>query len=216
VTNGDDGGIGGLPSDMPPMPAAAPTGRTFGRPSNYHDAVGAALPASNQADAAAKRSPVLVWIVFYWIISGVMTTIGSLMMMLAAGAMLGAVSGMGDAFHSPHVAEGAIAAEFISLLFLLLFHVGLFTMVTCYGLWTFRKWGLLLARILAAVYSVGGLITLIVAVVMRSGLVASLTNFGISIAILIYFFGRANLSEQLHKVVSRVRQTDEPDWNQYQ
>jgi uncharacterized membrane protein (DUF2068 family) len=97
-----------------------------------------------------------------------------------------------------------------------MFHVGLLTEMACYGLWTFRRWGLSLARILAVVYAVGSLIGLVVALVMRAGIVASLAGLVINAGIVVYLYGRSNLSERLQQVFSRVRQVDGQTWEGYE
>jgi hypothetical protein len=56
----------------------------------------------------------------------------------------------------------------------------------------------------------------VVALVMRAGIVASLAGLVINAGIVVYLYGRSNLSERLQQVFSRVRQVDGQTWEGYE
>ena len=86
--------------------------------------------------------------------------------------------------------------EFIGLLLL---HYGLLLMVACYGLWTFRRWGLSLARGLAIASLALNVIVLIITMVTRAGIVAGVAGLVVSAGILVYLYGSANLRDRLQR-----------------
>jgi len=87
--------------------------------------------------------------------------------------------------------------------------------VNCYGLWTYRKWALSVSKVLAVVYVVVSLIGFIASLIGRVGIISSLSNLAISIAILLYFFGSSNVSERLQQVYSRLGHDDGHQWEGY-
>ena len=103
---------------------------------------------------------------------------------LTYGASLigGMSQGFGAAFHSRRLEAALLATELMGLVGLLLFHYGLLLELACYGLWTFRRWGLLLAKILAVLQVIGGLIGFVAPLVTRTGIVGTLAGFAISSA----------------------------------
>ena len=165
---------------------------------------------------AMKRPAGLVWIVFYWGICGVLGIFGGLMVTYGASFIGGMSQSFEGAFHSRRSDEAAIAVELMGLGGLLAFHYSLLLELACYGLWTFRRWGLSLAKILAVVQLIGGLIGLVAALVMRTGIVVTLAGLAISVGIVIYLFGSSNLSERLQQVFSRVRRADGRTWEGYE
>jgi hypothetical protein len=154
----------------------------------------------------------LVWIVFYWVIAGLAGIVAGLMLSFGASFLGGMSEG---AFGSRRPEGSAIAAEVMALGGLLLFHYGLLVELACYGLWTFRRWGLSLAKILAVLQAIGCLIGLVAALVMRVGIVANLVGLLISVGIVVYLFGSSNLSDRLQQVFSRVRQVEGQTWEGY-
>ena len=105
----------------------------------------------------------LVWVVFYWIFAGVWCMV----LGVAAQAGGGFSAGIRDAMESLRGSTAmATVAELLSLLGFLGFHLGLLMLVTCYGLWTFRKWALSIAKVLAGFFAVGSVIWFIAALVM--------------------------------------------------
>ncbi len=104
----------------------------------------------------------------------------------------------------------------MGLVGLLVFHYGLLLELACYGLWTYRRWGLSLAKILAMLQLIGSLIGLVASLVMRVGIVSALTSLVISVGIVVYLYGSSNLSERVQQVFSRVRQGEGRTWEGYQ
>ncbi len=178
--------------------------------------LGGARGSSAVPVGAMKRPVGLVWIVFYWAICGVAGIIGGLMLTYGTSFLGGVSQGFEDTFHSRRPESAVLATEMMGLGGLLLFHYALLLELACYGLWTFRRWGLSLAKILAVLQLIGGLIGLVAALVMRVGIVGALAGFAISIGIVVYLFGSSNLSERLQQVFSRVRQVDGRTWEGYE
>jgi len=126
-------------------------------------------------------------------------------------------SGFLNAIDSHHAANMAVPLEVLQLAGFAFFHVGLLMLVTCYGLWTFRKWGLTLAKVLAVIAALGQLLFFIAAIVKHAGIVESLASMIISAAILVYLFGRAELTDRAKKYVSQLRShTTTPDWQKFE
>ena len=149
-----------------------------------------ALPAT-----IAKRPFGLVWVVFYWIISGAVGMAYGIVLCIMAG-LGGSVSselsrGLGSLAREP--ARGIALFEFVGLLGLLLFHYGLLLLVAGYGLWTNRRWGLVLARPLAIASVVLGAIALTSCIMNRAVIVASAVNLIVSVRILLYLYGHSSL-----------------------
>lgn len=226
-------GMPPMPDGMPPMPeedkASAPAGTPWaflqaagaaGRPRSAADGYAAGLSQERQdatlggIEAARSKRPLgIVWLVFYWVFGGVLLMLMGLSLQFAGGAAAGALAEIG----SRGGVGAAVGVELLSLLGLLGFHVGLLMLVTCYGLWTFRKWGLSMAKVLAAVSAVMGLIGLIAALVTRGLIAVSLANALISAAIVVYLFGSTNLSEQAQRYIAQIRsRTTTPDWKEFE
>jgi hypothetical protein len=148
----------------------------------------------------------LVWVVFYWIFAGVIclpggyfvTWLGITMSSTNAiiQGMFGSRGFLGSPFGMP-----ALATALLELLGLLVFHYGLLLLVACYGLWTFRKWGLSLARGMAIAFVVLNLVVIIISLVCRAGIMASLVGLVISAGILVYLYGSANLRDRLQEYI---------------
>jgi hypothetical protein len=155
----------------------------------------AAIGASAVRAGASRRAAGLVWLVLYWGVSGALLIVAGGILLNVGGFLGGVSSGMADAFH-PREAPPGMMMEVVAVLGLLLFHLGILTELACHGLWTFRSWGLSLAKILAVVYVIGSLIGLVWALVMLAGVIASLAGLVINGGILIYLFGNFNLSER--------------------
>jgi uncharacterized protein YbaR (Trm112 family) len=145
----------------------------------------------------------LVWVVFYWVIWGVGCLVMGYMLATMGGVMGGVRSMTQDMFGSGGFRgpgrESALATVLLEFAGLLIFHVGLLTIVTCYGLWTSRKWGLSLARGLAIAYVVLNLIGFVVSLVSRTGIVMCLVGLAISGGILFYLYGKAGLRNRLQQ-----------------
>ena len=73
------------------------------------------------------------------------------------------VTGPRECVSVPCADEAAIATELMGLVGLLWFHYGLLLELACYGLWTYRRWGPSLAKIMAVVNVIGSLIGLVAA-----------------------------------------------------
>jgi len=94
----------------------------------------------------------------------------------------------------------------------MLFHYGLLLLVACYGLWTFRKWGISLARGLAIVFVLLNILALIITLVNRTGIVACVAGVFISVCIMVYLYGSANLRDRLHRYI-RTDGLQGSEWN---
>ena len=156
----------------------------------------------------------LAWIVFYWIIAGIGSIVESFMFFLA-GAMGGALAeifeevGLEEAERAPRVVS--VLLEFAGVL---LFHYGLLILVTCYGLWTFRRWGVTMGRALAIVSLVLNTILFIICLVSRVGVVISVVSLLISLGILLYLYEHPLLSRGLREL-SRVGRLGKGMWTDY-
>jgi uncharacterized membrane protein (DUF2068 family) len=153
--------------------------------------------------ATPQRPFGLVWIVFYWAFAGLACLPLGYIILAAGGAAGGMAEEARSMFGSHSLGEpsGSVAlrAALLEFLGLLVFHFGLLLLVASYGLWTFRKWGLALARGLAvAAVALNG-IGLIIGIIYRAGIVASLVGTVLSVLVLVYLYGRSNLREQLHR-----------------
>ena len=214
-----------LPVGMPPMPEGDPAAQSPSDPLSFlHSGANPKLIDGNATSRyepsdslAVTRKPVgLVWIVFYWSLGGVAAIVVGLALSMGASFIGSMSQGLEDAFRSRRPDSSVIATELMGLGGLLLFHYGLLLELACYGLWTFRRWALPLAKILAVLQAVAGLIGLVAALVMRTAIVANLFGLVVSVGIVVYLYGSSNLSERLQKVFSRVRQVDGQTWEGYQ
>ena len=98
-----------------------------------------------------------------------------------------------------------------------MFHCGIFSLVVCYGLWTFRKWGLSLAKILAIINVAMGLIGVIVAIVTCAGMVINIVQLVVSSGIVVYLYGSAELSGRAQQYLTQLRShTATPNWSQFE
>jgi len=180
------------------LAAAGAAGRPSGPIPDEPTGVHAQLPATGP-----KRPFGVVWVVFYWIISGVAGLVGGYILFAMGGALGGVIGGAKDMFDSGEFSKiaraGSLAMAALEFLGLLLFHYGLLLMVACYGLWTYRRWGLSLARGLAVASVVLNGIALIITLVTRAGIVVSLVGTVISAGILVYLYGSANLRDRLRR-----------------
>ncbi len=149
----------------------------------------------------AQRPFGLVWVVFYWIINGLLAIpLGYIIACM--GSALGGTNEMTrNMFGSRGFGESggtpALAAAFLEFIGLLVFHFGLILLVACYGLWTYRKWGLSLARGLAVASFALNVLIFILGIISRAGIVAGLIGMVISAGILVYLYGYADLRERL-------------------
>jgi hypothetical protein len=169
-----------------------------------------------QSPSTLPKRPVgLVWIVFYWGFTGVVAALFGIAVQWAGGFIGGISSVLEDSgpLRSSTLPGGKIAAEVAGFGGILLFHIGLITLVACYGLWTFRKWALPVAKVLAVVFGVGAFLAVIVALVVRHGIMVGLTNLAISIAVIMYLFGSSNISERLKQYSSNWRGVGGREWD---
>lgn len=189
-------------------------------PRHKSNAVSAEARASSDKYAAVRKRPAaLVWIVFFWAVSAAFVTLSSL-----AGLIAGCSAGLGLALalsRLPHIpsdlqAPPAIAVELWTFACLLGFYFGLLMTVACYGLWTFRMWGLSLAKKLAIANAIGGLLTVVLAIIVRAGIAASLVGSITSVAILVYLYGSRDLSERLQQAWSRAQHLEDQAWEEYE
>jgi len=155
--------------------------------------------------AKAQKPFGLVWIVFNWAMAGVsLVVIGGIF--LALGTALGAANEASRTMFGPlglrdAGGDAALRSILLEILGLLVFHYGLLLLVTCYGLWTFRRWGLSWAKSLAVGNAILVLIGLVISVVTRVGIVASVVGVFISAGILAYLYGSVDLRDRLHRVI---------------
>ena len=183
------------------------------------DAPGAAQVVSSAT--GPKRPFGLVWVVFYWILGGLACLVGGYVLSMMGGALGGAIGKAGDMLDldSRDLRElsraGGLAMALLELIGLLLFHYGLLLIVACYGLWTFRRWGLVLARGLAIASVVLNVIVLIVALVTRAGIVVGMAGLVISAGILVYLYGSANLRDRLQRYLGSGRSRG-GEWGRYE
>jgi hypothetical protein len=145
----------------------------------------------------------LVWVVFYWALAGMGLVVGGCIIALKAGAWGGSnervqamldPAGLGDFGKA-----GGLAAALPELIGLALFHFGLLLMVTAYGLWTLRRWGLSLAKVLAVAFVALNAICVVMAVIAKAGIVAGSTGLVIAMAMLVYLYGGPNVLRRLRQ-----------------
>jgi hypothetical protein len=162
----------------------------------------------------AKRPVGLVWLVFYWLFAG--------LVLLYSGGICAGVGtfmggGIGNApkmFGPSNVGELGGQMLLMEFMGVLLFHYGLLLMVACYGLWTFRRWGLSLARGLAIAFVVVNILCFVIALVYRTGIVVSVVGVFISAGIVVYLYGSANLRDHLQRYI-RTNGLRGDAWSQY-
>ena len=204
------------PAVRPSDPAVYPRTESSRAPANGLSNLGDVISSSGVTTGIPRRPAGLVWIVFYWSLSGVAAMAMGLAATWFAGVMVGAAAaGEGRPGFGVASGHGAIVAALVEFLGLLLFHFGLLILVTCYGLWTFRKWALCLAKVLAVAFVVLILVGFVGSLISRVGIVSNLVNLGISIAVVVYLYGSSNLSERLQQVFSHVGQVDGQTWERY-
>jgi uncharacterized membrane protein (DUF2068 family) len=141
--------------------------------------------------AGSKRPFGMVFIVFYWVISGVLAVLGGLALTWGT-RFLGAMNeGPREIFHSPQMTASAmLALAIMELVGVLAFLLGVMYMVASFGLWTYRKWGLQLSRVLAVVSVVLYALSFIATLYTRSGIVSSVAALVIAVGIMAFLFGR--------------------------
>ena len=194
-----------LPSGMPPLPDGHPPARV---PSDQ----GTPAPpaAASVAFDVPARPPGLVWIVFYWAISGAGLILYGIAGCLLTGLLGGAVSGASSLVPRQVGPVPALLVELAGFVALLVLHAGLLTEVACYGLWKRRRWGITLGRGLAILYMVFCLIGLVIAIVVRAGIVMSLVGLLINLRILMYLFEVPSLLSRLRQVLASAISEEPP------
>jgi hypothetical protein len=215
-----------LPSQMPPIP---PAGGAFDFLNGAVDArVSSTAPLDNAAarlaeehasaaevSIAQKRRPaLLVWIIFYWLLYGVSLAIAGIALQFSGGIIGGAAAAIRETGMRSDAPRGL--AELLGFLGMLSFHIGLVAFVACYGLWSFRAWALPLAKVMAVVFAVLGVLQLVGSLITLQGIVASLTSCAIQFAVLVYFFGPANVAGRLQRYSSRLSRPVDSEWEGYE
>ena len=146
------------------------------------------------AETRRKRPLGLVWIVFYWLLLGVtLITAGSILSSMGYVVGTSAKSvGLDDLLaasggkRSSTVGGAMALLEFLGIL---MFHLGLLHAVACYGLWAYRRWGFVCARVLAIADVVLDLILLILALSSGMSVVTLLVVLLTACVILAYVWG---------------------------
>jgi uncharacterized membrane protein (DUF2068 family) len=155
--------------------------------------------------AGVKRPFGLVFVVFYWVIAGALYLVMGYVLALMGGALGGAIGGARDMFDSSNLRDltraGALVMALVEFVGLLVFYLGLLTLVACYGLWTFRAWGLSLARGLAVAYVALNVLGLFLCLATRAGIVTAVVGSGVSTGILVYLYGKTGLRDRLQRYV---------------
>jgi hypothetical protein len=197
-----------LSESRDPTASSQDTNGYSARPS--YDVPGVA--STNTDDARVKRPFGIVWIVFYWVFTAITLMILGLTIQFAGSF----AAGFQNALDSRGTVGMTLGVELLSLLGLISFHVGLIMLVTCYGLWTFRKWGLSMAKVLAIMFATLSLFSFVAALVMHTQIVANLSNTVISAAVVVYLFGSATLSEHAQRYIMQIRsRSTSPDWKRF-
>lgn len=140
-----------------------------------------------------------VWIVFYWVLRGIV------LMILGMGvAVAGVNTGMPFADRHaivPHEAWAAgqvLQAASLEFFGVVLAHLGLFTLVVCYGLWTSRRWGRICALALAVVFVGADTALLTACTSVGPGIVASLADLVLGLTVLVYLIiGRPRVHSRI-------------------
>jgi hypothetical protein len=186
-----------LAAGVPPRrdPAAAVVGRYAREADQRDDLLPAGKHASGQVesqDRHPKRPFGLTWVVFYWVLTGATYIIMGSVLTVVTGLLAPALAGGPAAGLLGELKrEGATALVLAELGGLFIFHYGLLSLVACYGLWTFRKWGIVLARAMAAVNVVLAVVGLIASIVSHVGILAGVVGLVISTVIMAYLFAGA-------------------------
>jgi len=199
ISTGSAGSPSSSPANMPPVPDAYAQNSA---PDNPYAYLGPIVPSSDgaaesHASVAAKRPLGLVWIVFYFAISGALTVFLALAAMFATGF----AAGLADtAFSHPHERDVAVfVMVLLQLLALAVLHLGILLIVACYGLWTFRRWGLTLANTLLVIEIVLHVLALVLGGVSKvlgpSEIVMNFASLGVCVAILTYLSGSPYLKQ---------------------
>ena len=153
------------------------------------------MSAAFSSPGGARRRPAgLVCVVFWWALNGGLA-IAYGVAGLAFATFLGGASQLAVR-HDIAPWAGVAVAMMVELLTVLLFFGGLLLLVAAYGLWTFQRWSLPLAKLLAVGNALVGLMGIVPAMIVQAGVVLDLANLAASAAILVYLFGNRNLSER--------------------
>jgi len=166
----------------------------------------------------AKRPFGLTWLVFYWVLWGAACIVLGSVLFSASSFLGGAASALSErgGFGMGHeMGQSAAQMEFSSLVGLGIFHYGLLTLVACYGLWTFRRWGFALARAVAVVAVLVSLTGLVVSIAYRTGILAGIVGLIVSAVILAYVFVGPGLFAQVRQRVNLSR-LPKGGWQDYE
>lgn len=161
-----------------------------------------------------RRPAMLVWIVFLWGINGLASIAVGTILSYVATFVGGVERASRDLFGAHDVS--VLAAEMLALFALLAFHFGLLMEVTCYGLWTFRRWALSLAKTVAGITAALSVIGVVVALITRQAIVVSLAGLFVNCGIWFYFVGSSNFSRRMQQLFARVRQAEGQAWDGYE
>lgn len=164
-------------------------------------------PSRLAAPAVPKRAGGIVWIVFYWVLCGFIAAETGASFVMAGGTG-GGIASSASAFREFRGIPGLppLPPITVEAMGVGLFHLGLLTLVTCYGLWTFRAWGLYLARRLAIGHAVLALTLFIFCIVNGEALITGMAGLLFSIGVICYFFrGVAKTSPKASPRISPAR-----------
>jgi hypothetical protein len=176
---------------------AAAAGPTTGPASDKSGPIPAPAPA-----ASSKKPFGLVWIVFYWIIAGLWSLGGGLISLVAGfvgSAAIREIEGSRGMFSSGEMSDPGTQTALAVFSGILSFHFGLLLLVACYGLWTFRRWGLSLARGLAIASVVLNVIVFFIIPLNRTTFLALLIGLVIGVGIVVYLYGSTDLRDRLQR-----------------
>lgn len=218
----------GPPAGMPPLPESAQPSPETGSPRGLGPGSPSPaptippIPFSEQAPSGGTQpiSPPrpfgLVWIIFYWICTGLgIMMMSSIRIYIAINVGFFADQIPFRLRSRPDIVTERIVIELTGALFLLMFHLGLLTLVVCYGLWFHRQWGLFWARVLSLVYAILAGLSLFTLLAGWPFAIV-LTNLLISICIVIYFYGMTELSDRVRRYYEQVRsQMSSPNWTEF-
>lgn len=172
-------------------------------------------PPKHGATTKPHRPFGLVWIVFYWTIAGLLCLPAAYLLLCMGGIMEGASEFGRSVFGNSGSHATGVEVLIFELGGLLLFHYGLLLLVSCYGLWTYRRWGLSLARGLAVTSVVLSVGALVICLYTRAGIVGCVLGLALSVWILIYLYGSANLRDRLRQYVHS-QALEGGQWAQYE
>ena len=176
---------------------------------------------TERAELAAAPSPIkrpcgLVFVVLYWTFGGLIALFfGSLYEIM--GSVFGATGRMPEFLdfggYSREVsAVVALVGALIEFVGIVLFLLGIVTLAACYGLWTFSKWGLSLAKILSVLFAVINGLALVVSIIVRAGIVLSVCALVISVLVAAYLRGGGDSLLKPLKERIPVKPLDERQW----